>query len=55
MDYHANVDTAAEEAILGPQRNTSRNKPDVAEGVSGGNGDATAGEQPTCENGSSLA
>jgi integrase len=27
MDYYANVDEAAEEAILGPKRNTSRNSP----------------------------
>jgi hypothetical protein len=25
MDYYANVDQAVEEAILGPQRNNSRN------------------------------
>src|SRR5262249_37821966 len=28
MDYYANVDTAVEEAVLGPKRNTLRNKPE---------------------------
>src|SRR5262249_35847606 len=27
MDYYANIDQAVEEAILGPQRNTSHNTP----------------------------
>jgi integrase len=27
MDYYANVDAAVEEAVLGPQRNSSRNRP----------------------------
>jgi integrase len=35
MDYYANVDQAVEEAVLGPQRNTSRN--------------SAAGESPTSE------
>jgi integrase len=29
MDYYANIDQAVEEAVLGPQRNTSRNTPPV--------------------------
>jgi integrase len=29
MDYYANVDDAVMEAVLGPQRNTSRNTPPV--------------------------
>ena len=28
MDFYANVDAAVEEAVLGPQRNTSCNSPD---------------------------
>src|SRR5262249_50888823 len=28
LDYYANLDEAVEEAVLGPQRNTSRNTPD---------------------------
>ena len=37
MDYYANVDEAAEEAILGPKRNSLRNKP-MEEGFREGTG-----------------
>src|SRR5262249_12241201 len=41
MDYYANVDEAAEEAILGPRRNGSRNIPQNTAAESGNKSDVT--------------
>ena len=43
MDFYANVDAAAEEAILGPQRNDSRN----TQGKSVQEGGGRGGAKPT--------
>jgi integrase len=44
MDYYANVDEAAEEAVLGPRRNTSRNsRPEAAAEVANPCPDSTSG------------
>jgi integrase len=48
MDYYANVDAAVEEAVLGPQRNNSRNtQPEAPQAEAEGNG-STACEDKTC-------
>ena len=41
MDYYANVDEAAMEAVLGPRRNSSRNNPGRPEGIPIPDGDAS--------------
>ena len=41
MDYYANVDDAAMEAVLGPRRNTPRNKAHIPGPQSAGHDDAT--------------
>jgi len=45
MDYYANVDQAVEEAVLGPQRNTSRKTPQDDAGPRAVLNDARAGEE----------
>jgi integrase len=45
MDYYANVDAAVEEAVFGPQCNTSRNKPENETGSGIDGIDARASEE----------
>jgi integrase len=48
MGYYANIDAAVEEAVLGPQRNTSRNSKAKPEAGRNATADATAsGERTT--------
>jgi integrase len=48
MDYYANVDAAVEEAVLGPQRNGSRNSAaQPAEGLSGAENETLSPEGPS--------
>ncbi len=47
MDYYANVDQAVEEAVLGPQRNTSCNTAPKEDGSRAAACDARAGEETT--------
>jgi hypothetical protein len=45
MDYYVNIDAAVEEAVLGPQRKTSRNNGQGAAPVLGSAVDASAFEE----------
>src|SRR5205085_1882117 len=47
MDYYANVDEAAMEAVVGPQRNTSRNSRGVEGGEPAGRDAASADAEGT--------
>jgi len=48
MDYYANIDQAVGEAVLGPQRNSSRNSDPVAERQSSGGNNATPCAKSSC-------
>jgi integrase len=49
MDYYANVDAAVEEAVLGPQRNSSRNSAPETAGPGTADGSARAGQVTTSD------
>jgi integrase len=49
MDYYANVDQAAMEAVLGPQRNSSRNNRPAVGAEAGPSQDVTADVTPEDE------
>jgi hypothetical protein len=47
MSYYANVDDAVMEAVLGPQRNSSRNTPSRTEPPAADSADARADASPS--------
>jgi integrase len=51
MDYYANVDDAVMEAVLGPQRNSSRNTPSPAAPQTAEQADPTSDANPIHPNG----